>query len=550
MGLRWRWTLVLVAAAAGLMAVAGVGVESILRARMGAESREWKDDTARRLDTYFSEVVADVEDAIQSMAADPSLAGVFDSRQPTDAQRLAREDFVVVRAERHDLGELLILDVTGRVLACSAHPGRVGSPHPESGTLASMLTRSGHVWREHVDGDAGSSTWRLSVVEDVVVPAGRLRLVASHVLDPSTLRALRGELGLGGLHFGPPGANEELFTWPVGIEAVDNANLSFGAGLPPDLRALKALRVWLFAAFGVALLIGIIGAPWIAAGFGRPLEEMASAVARIGQGARTIELEAGGPPEVQQLQSALRQLVRDLKETEEKVRQAERKATWRELARHIAHEIRNVLSPLALALDNVETGIDRDRRGLEASLAVARDQLESLRRLASEFSEHAREPEPSFRMLVIEDLLGGVALAARAAFAGIDLQIQRVDPPDSVDGDAEQLRRALHNLIKNAVEVAPGRPVALRCGSGPASEQWWIEVEDRGPGLPPEVEQSLGDEQISTREGGSGLGLAVVTGVARAHGGSVEVTRPAIGGTIIRLVLARRAPGSGRGGLT
>ena len=71
-----------------------------------------------------------------------------------------------------------------------------------------------------------------------------------------------------------------------------------------------------------------------------------------------------------------------------------------------------------------------------------------------------------------------------------------------------------------------------------------MEVEDRGPGLAPEVERSLGDEQVSTREGGSGLGLAIVTRVARAHDGAVEVSRPEIGGTIIRMVLARRAPAS------
>ena len=203
---------------------------------------------------------------------------------------------------------------------------------------------------------------------------------------------------------------------------------------------------------------------------------------------------------------------------------------------------------LTLALDNVETGVDRDRAALAASLAVARDQVESLRRLASAFSEHARQPEPAFKIVVLEGLLQAVAQAARAAFTGIDLAVVTQDPPDSVDGDAEQLRRALHNLIKNAVEVAPGAPVVLRCGSGPGDARWWVEVEDRGPGLPASVEERLGDEQVSTRDGGSGLGLAVVTAVATAHGGRVEVMRPGSGGTIIRMALARRAPAPAPGG--
>ena len=543
MGLRWRWTLVLAAAAVGLMLVVGLGVESTLRARIGVESREYQSAQRQRLVRYLESAVAGLELATDELVDSGELMSAFSSARPTDAQLRAREDWVVVAARRKGIDELLVLDDSGRILACSAHPERVGQIHPGAAELKFFLPRSGVVWREHVEANPAESDWRLSVARDALLPTGRARLFTSTVLDGNPLRALRVELGLASLRWGPPRGNEKLFEFPIGIQTVSGAHLSFSPGAAPDIRALRSLRIWLLAAVGLALLIGFVGAPWIAAGFGRPLEEMSHEMERIGRGARTIDLEPAGPPEVRRLQSALRQLVRDLRETEERVRQAERQATWREFARRIAHEIRNVLSPLSLALDNVETGVDRDRGAVDASLAVARDQLESLRRLASEFSDHARQPELRWSLLVIEDLLDSVVQTARAAFVGVEINVERIDPPDSVDGDAEQLRRAVHNLIKNAVEAAPGTVIELRCGAGPEEATWWIEVVDLGPGLPPEVERSLGNPQVSSRDGGAGLGLAIVARVAAAHGGELRVMRPVGGGTAMRMILGRRPPG-------
>lgn len=547
MGLRWRWTLVLAAATAGLMLVAGIGIESTLRARMGLEARAWEQAQSAALGDALLEDGAALESVVGRMLDDPEFAAAFGPATPDDAQLRAREDHVVLLASREALGELLVLDAAGRVLACSIHPARVGTVHPAAAELGRILPRTALVWREEVPGDPAASGWRLSAAREVPLGAGRVRVVASALLDRAALDTLERDLGLAGLHWGPPSAGERLLAWPLGIEAEPGANLALAPGPPPDLRALRSLRIWLLAAVGVALLIGVVGAPWIASGLGAPLLEMSAAMERIGQGSRSVELEPAGPPEVRQLQRSLRRLVRELRETEERVRLAERQATWRELARHIAHEIRNVLSPLSLALDNVETGVKRDGAGLEASLSVARDQLESLRRLASEFGEHARQPEPRLRVLAIADLLDAVAQTARAAFSGLDLRVEPQHPPDSVEGDAEQLRRAVHNLLKNAVEVAPDRPVVLRCGAGPDPDRWWIEVQDRGPGLPPQVEASLGEPQRSTRTGGSGLGLAVVTRVCLAHAGRLVVERPAEGGSVLRMELSRR-PGSPEAG--
>lgn len=548
MGLRWRWTLILAAASAGLMLVAGVGIESTLRARIGVESREWEDSRVTALQARLLQMRSNLADELLEITGAEELALAFSAPVPTDAQRRAGEDWVVLRVQRGVADELLLLDGTGHVLTCSAHPERAGLAHGTAARLARVAVTSGLVWREHVSGDALASNWRLSVVRQIPTQSGPIFLVASRILDDPALVRLRDELDLLDLAWGPPGPGAQEFEFPARIQRETGAHLSILAGVPADIRVLRSLRIWLLAAVGVALLIGILGAPWIAAGFGRPLEEMSGAMERIGRGARTVDLRAAGPPEIRRVQTALRRLVLELAETEERVRQAERQATGRELARHIAHEIRNTLSPLALALDNVETGVGDQRPDLDAGLRVARDQIESLSRLATEFSEHARAPEPRLRMLVIEDLLESVAQSARAAFTGLDLRVERSEPPDSVDGDAEQLRRAAHNLIKNAVEIAPGQPVILRCGGADSNHHWWIEVQDQGPGLPESVERRFGEPQVSTRAGGAGLGLAVVSQVATAHGGALQALRPATGGSILRLVLDTRPEPAAREG--
>jgi signal transduction histidine kinase len=98
------------------------------------------------------------------------------------------------------------------------------------------------------------------------------------------------------------------------------------------------------------------------------------------------------------------------------------------------------------------------------------------------------------------------------------------------------LRRAVHNLLKNAVEAAPDAPVELRAGRGDAGT-WWIEVRDRGPGLPRSIAARLGDPYQTTKAEGTGLGVPIVMRVAEAHGGRLEIGARDGGGTVARIEL-------------
>jgi signal transduction histidine kinase len=202
---------------------------------------------------------------------------------------------------------------------------------------------------------------------------------------------------------------------------------------------------------------------------------------------------------------------------------------------------------LSLALDNVETMAARsdpaasDPR-LATTLRTAHEQLRSLDRLVTEFRTFARSPHIALAPLDAVAVCEAAAAAARQAHPDASVQVVAMDAPGPVLGDAEQLRRAVVNLLLNAAEAAPGRPIELRTGTGPGADHWWIAVRDQGGGLPEHVAARIGEPYLTTKEGGTGLGLAVVIQIAEAHAGRLRHRHLGSGGFEMRLELST-APG-------
>jgi nitrogen fixation/metabolism regulation signal transduction histidine kinase len=203
------------------------------------------------------------------------------------------------------------------------------------------------------------------------------------------------------------------------------------------------------------------------------------------------------------------------------------------MARHLAHELKNALSPLALALDNVETAVERPdtvaRPVLARSLATARDQLASLDRLVGEFRDFARTPGLVFAPADALAVGRAAVASATQVHPATPFSLEETQPVGELSADAEQLRRALHNLLINAAEAAPGRPVVLAVGGGPGRDRWWVAVRDEGPGLPAEIAAHWGEPYHTTKAQGTGLGLTVALQVIEGHGGRLEA-RPRRGG--------------------
>ena len=211
---------------------------------------------------------------------------------------------------------------------------------------------------------------------------------------------------------------------------------------------------------------------------------------------------------------------------------AQRRAAWADVARRIAHEIKNPLTPIQLAAERLKRKYLGEIASEPEMFAACTDtivrQVGDIRQMVDEFSSFARMRAPVFERVDLVDLVEQTVVLHRIANPQIAFEIER--PPGRVerDCDARQIGQALTNLLKNAIEAIEGRPAADGAPPGrivirvrEEEGRWRIETEDNGPGLPEDLRERLTEPYVTTRARGTGLGLAIVRKIMEDHGGSL-----------------------------
>jgi nitrogen fixation/metabolism regulation signal transduction histidine kinase len=319
-----------------------------------------------------------------------------------------------------------------------------------------------------------------------------------------------------------------------------------GVGRYRQLGLLVPLQqrwVWLLV---VSLVVALAAAAAtlasrLATGMSRPLAELSAAFERVAGGDLAVRVAPGGAPEMRSLAESFNRMTVGLAEARSSLMRAEREAVWREVARHLAHEIRNPLTPMRLSLHRLEKRLDSmpesERPAVRASLAALVQEIDHLANLAEQFAHYARLPEPRMEAT---DL---VAVARSAVALHEPGRVTLAAPSGvAVTGDALLLSRAVHNLVLNALEAgAPDSPVEVAVRA--EGDRAVLEVLDRGPGLAPEVRGKLFEPYVSTKRRGSGLGLSLVRDIAGRHGGEVTLEDREGGGARARLTLPRATEG-------
>jgi two-component system nitrogen regulation sensor histidine kinase NtrY len=199
---------------------------------------------------------------------------------------------------------------------------------------------------------------------------------------------------------------------------------------------------------------------------------------------------------------------------------------WGEMARQVAHEIKNPLTPIQLTAEHLRALADRDDPSLSRVVKSAVDnilrQVVTLRETSREFGDYASLRQVKKRPLAFRDLLRQIAADyAQSGERGIEFRADIApSTPETLPGDARMLRGAIANLIENAIQAAPGGRVRL--GSHGVDSKVVVSVEDSGPGVPAELLPRIFDPYFSTKSSGTGLGLAIARKAIEEHGGSIR----------------------------
>lgn len=294
---------------------------------------------------------------------------------------------------------------------------------------------------------------------------------------------------------------------------------------------------------GATVLLTILGSMWVSGLIARPVQALTRFTREYLRPGAPPSPPRAGPGEVGELCRSFITLVEALERSQGTLVQASRLAALGEVTALMAHEVRTPIGIVRSSAQMLRSEPGMSGEAVEL-LNIIQSESDRLNRLVSSMLDHTRTRDPQPRAMNFHHVMAHAATLltpqAREHGIEIDLDFGATDP--DIEADPEQLTQVLLNVVGNALQnLQPGGRVAVR--SRDEGPRLVCEVDDDGPGIPPQDRQRLFDPFVHKREGGLGLGLAVVRQIVRAHGGDVAATDSPLGGARIRFWLPRK-PGT------
>jgi two-component system nitrogen regulation sensor histidine kinase NtrY len=318
--------------------------------------------------------------------------------------------------------------------------------------------------------------------------------------------------------------------------------------------SVSDVYVWVFGllvflVIVVAFLIGAILSRRVT----RRVAALAEASRQVGAGDLTVSLPTSATDEITELTQAFNDMVRDLRDSRTRIEYLQRISAWQDFARRLAHEIKNPLTPIQLAAQEMDEtydgGDEAYRQKLEHARAIIEEEVATLRRLVTEFSAFAKLPRADLSPADLGEVVHAIEASVPAILedvgggtpAPVEVRTNPATQPIRVRMDPMMLKRGVDNLVRNAIQAVhaakPDGGGEVVVSTYKTATSGFIEVCDNGPGIGEENWDRAFDPYYTTKTEGTGLGLAIVKKVVLEHGGEVRLDRAPQGGARFRIEL-------------
>ena len=298
------------------------------------------------------------------------------------------------------------------------------------------------------------------------------------------------------------------------------------------------------------ILMSVLASGWWAARISRPIEDLSAAAQDVAAGnwERKVDTESHNEKdEVARLIASFNQMTGELLRQRDRAVQAERVAAWRELARRLAHELKNPLFPLQITVENLmkarQQGPGEFEETFNESTATLLAELSNLKKIIGRFSDFSKMPPPQLETVDVNRSLAEIvklfAPQLASGNSAIKVETQFTTDNPTIPGDPDLLRRAFENLVLNAIDAMPDGGT-LRLATSSTAENVTVEVSDTGTGLTEEEAGRLFTPYYTTKQHGTGLGLAIVQSVISDHGARITVSSRVGTGTTFRMEFQRK----------
>ena len=304
------------------------------------------------------------------------------------------------------------------------------------------------------------------------------------------------------------------------------------------LELRNQIRSAALLALAAAIGLAIVASSWAAARVTKPVEDLAHAARAVAAGDWTTAVDVRSRDEIGELAGAFNRMTARLVSQQDRLVQAERVAAWRELARRLAHELKNPLFPLQLTVENLLRAREQSDQLFDEtfreSAATLLAEIGRLKAIVARFSDFSKMPQPQPESLDVAELARSIGklYQAQLARAHIDFRVE-AENVRPIMADPELIDRAFSNLVLNAIEAMPqGGTITIRIRRHPTGVA--IEVADTGPGLTPGERARIFTPYYTSKPEGTGLGLAIVQSIVSDHRGRISVeSEPGRGTTFI-----------------